>query len=77
MPILATEADEVDARVRPHLEAIRAILEADLFEDQMGRALREYCGEHLSDIELGAEVFDALASEKIISKTNFRAIWNK
>lgn len=73
-PIIAIEADEL-ARVRPHLEAIRAILDADLFEDQMGRALREYCQEHLTDIELGAEVYDALASEKIISKINFRKLW--
>lgn len=77
MPIVAKEADENFARVLPHVEAIRAILDADLFEDQMGAALREYCGEHLTDIELGAEVYDFLASQKIISKAKFRELWAK
>lgn len=77
MPIIATSVDEAEARVRPHVEAIRAILEADLFEDVMGATLRFYCQEHLTDIELGSEVYDCLASEKIISKAKFRELWNK
>jgi hypothetical protein len=77
MAIIATSDDTSEARVRPHLEAIRAILEADLFEDQMGAALRDYCGEHLTDIELGAEVYGRLATEKIISKAKFRELWAK
>jgi hypothetical protein len=76
-PIIATEVDESEARVRPHVEAIRAILEADLFEDQMAFALRTYCGENITDIELMSEVFDRLASEKIISKAKFRELWHK
>jgi len=76
-PIIATEVDESDARVRPHVEAIRAILEADLFEDQMGEKLRAYQREHIPDIELMSEVFDCLATEKIISKAKFRELWNK
>lgn len=75
MPIIVTQQE--DARVEAHVAAIRAILEADLFEDQMGKALRDYCQEHLTDIELGAEVHDALSTRKIISKPNFRALWNK
>lgn len=74
-PIIATEADESYARVRPHVEAIRAILDADVFEDVMGKMLREYCQEHLTDIELGSEVYDYLAVNKIISKINFRRLW--
>lgn len=65
----------VDDPVAPHVAAIKAILELDVFEDEMGRRLREYCNEHLTDIELGAEVHDRLASEKIISKPNFRKLW--
>jgi hypothetical protein len=76
-PIIATEVDESEARVRPHVEAIRAILDADLFEDQMAFALRTYCGESIADIELMSEVFDRLASEKIISKAKFRELWHK
>ncbi len=77
MAIIATSIDESEARVRPHVEAIRAILGADLFEDQMGAAVRDYCHEHLTDIELGSEVYDCLATEKIISKAKFRELWNK
>lgn len=77
MPIIATSVDESEARVRPHVEAIRAILDADLFEDAMGATLRDYCQEHLTDIELGSEVYDCLANEKIISKAKFRELWNK
>jgi hypothetical protein len=75
MPIVAKEADETYARVRPHVEAIRAILNADVFEDVMGSMIRDYCKEHLTDIELGSEVYDYLASQKIISKANFRKLW--
>lgn len=75
MPIVAKEADENFARILPHVEAIRAILDADVFENQMGAMLRDYCNEYLTDIELGAEVYDFLASQKIISKANFRKLW--
>ncbi len=75
-PIIATSVDESEARVRPHVEAIRAILDADVLEEQMGAMLRDYCGEHLTDIELGAEVYDCLANEKIITKANFRKLWD-
>ncbi len=76
MAIIATEADEAWARIGPHVEAIRAILEADVFEDQMSEMLRDYCNEHLTDIELGAEVHDYLATAKIISKVKFRQLWD-
>lgn len=75
-PIIATSADEY-ARIRPHLEAIRAILEADVFEEQMAAMLRGYCQEHFPYIEEMAEVHDALAAEKIISKPKFRELWAK
>jgi hypothetical protein len=76
MAIIAKEADETWARIRPHVEAICAILEADVFEEQMSAMLRDYCNEHLTDIELGAEVHDYLATEKIISKVKFRELWD-
>lgn len=78
MPILAQSDDEGETRIFPHIEAIRAILETDVFEDVMGSMLREYCNEHLQkDQELFSEVHNRLASDKIISKANFRALWNK
>lgn len=75
-PIIATSADEY-ARIRHHLVAIRAILEADVFEEQMGAMLRDYCREHFTYIDEMAEIFDALAAEKIISKIKFRELWAK
>lgn len=72
-PIIATNDD--DPRVAVHVAAIRGILEADVFENVMGAMLRDYCNEHLTDIELGSEVFDALSTQKIISKPNFRKLW--
>lgn len=78
MPIIATSVDESEARVRPHVEAIRAILDADVFEDRMGLMLREYVQANLNfDAELYCEVFDRLAKEKVISKTKFRELWHK
>jgi hypothetical protein len=76
-PIIATDVDESWARIGPHVEAIRAILEADVFEDQMAAMLRDYCEQHLTEIELGSEVYDRLASDNIISKPKFRELWNK
>jgi hypothetical protein len=73
-PIIATAQE--DALVDVHVNAIRAILEADVFEPQMGAMLRDYCNEHLqSDHELFSEVHDRLARDGIISKSNFRLLW--
>ena len=76
MPILATEAQECDADVLAHVEAVRLILEEDVFEDVMAKNLRAYWRE-LPDIETASAIFDALAKCKIISKAKFRELWNK
>jgi hypothetical protein len=73
MSLIARITDEPTER---HVLAIKAILEMDLDERDMGKALREYCNEHLTDIELGAEVYDRLQDEKIISKYFFRQLWD-
>lgn len=70
-------AKVVDDPVARHVEAIKAILDADVYEPEMGAMLRDYCNEHLQrDQELFCEVHDRLAKDKIISRTNFRALWN-
>lgn len=76
MPILATETQECGADVLVHVEAVRLILEEDVFEDVMAEKLRAYWRE-LPDIETASEVFDALAKCKVISKAKFRELWNK
>jgi hypothetical protein len=73
MSLIATTTEDT---AEPHVWAIKSILETDTDEVAMAAMLREYCGEHLSDMELGAEVHDRLAKYKIISKANFRALWN-
>jgi hypothetical protein len=76
MPIIATAlVDEDEAGVLAHVEAIRFILEEDILEHKMAAKLRAYCREHLTDIDLGAEVHDRLSKYKIISKTNFRKLY--
>lgn len=75
MPIIASITED---KCAPHLEAIKGILNADVFEEVMGAMLREYCLNHLNhDEELYCEVFDRLATEKIISKHKFRELWRK
>jgi hypothetical protein len=76
MPIVA-KADD-DPRVAVHLTAIRGILEADVLEYQMGAMLRDYCLEKLNDDpDLYCEVYDRLATDKIISKHAFKELWRK
>lgn len=69
-------ASITDDPTEPHVRAIKEILAADVFEDVMGAMLREYVRLNVPDIELMAEVHDRLAKEKIISKINYRALWN-
>lgn len=76
MAIIATVVEECSADVLSHVEAVRLILEEDVFEDVMAEKLRTYWGE-LADIETASEVFDALAKYKVISKAKFRELWNK
>lgn len=77
MSPLLVKADD-DPRVAVHLAAIRGILEADVFEQQMGAMLRDYCKEHLNnDPDLYCEVYDRLATDKIISKHAFKELWRK
>ncbi len=74
MSLIASITDDPSDR---HVTAIKLILEADVGESVMGAMLRDYCNEHLQrDQELFCEVHDRLAREKIISKINFRALWN-
>lgn len=70
-------ASITDDPTEKHVRAIQEILAADVFEDVMGAMLRSYCEEHLQkDQELFCEVHARLATEKIISRSNFRALWN-
>jgi hypothetical protein len=72
-PIIATVVEEPWS---PHVEAIRGILDADVDEYVMAQNLRIYCQENIREIELMSEVFDALATQKIISKAKFRELYN-
>jgi myosin-crossreactive antigen len=75
-PIHLDEFIQEGALAAPHLDAIKEILEADLFEDQMGSALRDYVKEHFHDIEFYSVVCAMLAATKIISAYNFRRALN-
>lgn len=75
---MAIIASITSDRCEPHIEAIKNILNADVFEDVMGAMLRDYCNEHLQcDHELFCEVYDRLATDKIISKHAFKELWRK
>jgi riboflavin synthase len=63
------------ALVAPHLEAIKAILEADVHEDEMAESLREYMRENVRSIEDAAAVSDMLQATKVISKYFFRRLY--
>jgi hypothetical protein len=75
-PIIATVVEEVSADVLQHVEAVRLILEEDVFEDVMAEKLRAYWRD-ISDIEMASAVFDALAKYKVISKAKFRELYGK
>ena len=71
------ELDELiqeGAAVAPHLDRIKDILEADVFEDEMGRMLREYWTENVTDIDTASVVTAMLSATKIISAYNFRRV---
>ncbi len=67
---------EEGALAAPHLEAIKAILEADVLEEQMSSMARDYVREHFPDIEFYSTVCSLLAACKIISAYNFRRVLN-
>jgi hypothetical protein len=74
MSLIASITEDPSER---HVFAIKEILERDVEESVMGAMLRDYCNEYLQrDQELFCEVHDKLAKYKIISKVNFRALWN-
>lgn len=62
------------AAVAPHLEQIRSILEADVFEEQMGAMMRDYMQENFRDIEDYSVVVAMLGATKIISAYNLRRV---
>lgn len=72
--------DEIDnligegALVAPHLDRIKDILEADVFEDEMGAMLRDYVQEHLRDIDTYSVAVAMLSACKIISAYNMRRV---
>lgn len=72
--------DELDqliwsgALAAPHLDRIKDILEADIFEDEMGERMREYVKENLPDIEDYSVVVAMLGACKIISAYNMRRV---
>ena len=54
---------------------LRELFQADVFEEVMGKMLRDYVAEHLNPYpDLYSEVFQALQDRKIISKSNFRLL---
>jgi hypothetical protein len=65
---------EEGALAAPHLDRIKEILEADLFEDQMGAVMRDYVKEHIRDIEGYSVVCAMLGATKIISAYNLRRV---
>lgn len=74
---MVTELDQLieeGALVAPHLDEIKAILEADIFEDEMGRQMREYMQEHFRDISDYGVVVAMLGATKIISAYNLRRV---
>lgn len=62
------------ALAAPHLERIKEILEADVFEDEMGAMLRDYWSENVTDIDMASCVTAMLAATKVISAYNFRRV---
>lgn len=74
---MVTELDsliEEGAAVAPHLDRIKDILEADVFEDEMGAMLRYYWQENVTDIDTASCVTAMLAATKVISAYNFRRV---
>lgn len=74
---MVTELDsliEEGAAVAPHLDRIKDILEADVFEDEMGAMLRDYWQENVTDIDTASCVTAMLAATKVISAYNFRRV---
>ena len=74
---MVTELDQLieeGALVAPHLEQIRNILEADVFEEQMGAMMRDYMQENFRDIEGYSVVVAMLGATKIISAYNLRRV---
>jgi hypothetical protein len=65
---------EEGALVAPHLDQIKTILEADIFEDEMGRQMREYMRENFRDIGDYSVVVAMLGATKIISAYNLRRV---
>ncbi len=65
---------EEGALAAPHLDQIRNILEADVFEDQMGSMMRDYVKEHFPDIESYSVTVAMLGACKIISAYNLRRV---
>jgi hypothetical protein len=65
---------EEGAAVAPHLDRIKDILEADVFEEQMGAMLRDYVQENFRDIESYGALCAMLGACKIISAYNMRRV---
>ena len=77
---MVREADSIDRHIRegalaaPHVEAIQQILEADVFEDEMGRMARDYVKDNFRDIDEYSVVCAVLGALHIISAYNFRRV---
>jgi hypothetical protein len=65
---------EAGALAAPHLDRIKEILEADLFEDQMGAVMRDYVKQNFRDIESYSVVCAMLGATHIISAYNMRRV---
>jgi hypothetical protein len=66
---------EEGALAAPHLDQIKAILEADVGEDEMAENLRAYMKANVTTIEDAAAVSDMLAATGVISKYFFRKLY--
>jgi hypothetical protein len=62
------------ALAAPHLERIKAILDADVDEYEMGDMMRDYVRENFRDIESYSVAVAMLGACKIISAYNMRRL---
>lgn len=75
-------AEELDALIEdgalaaPYLDGIKAILDADVEEDEMAKNLRAYWNNNVLSIEEAALLSDLLQATKIITKFHFRKLYD-
>ena len=66
---------EEGALAAPILDSVKAILDADVHEDEMAQMLRDFMGENVTTIEQASVVSDMLQATGVISKYFFRRLF--